>query len=117
MWKNETINDRVKTFIDEDRIFYNGIILSELLVGANNVKEFNSIKNNFSGFKFLETNSFIFENASHIGFRLRKVGITVPLTDLIIAAHAVSNNLILITGDPHFKLIKKKVEINLEFFT
>jgi predicted nucleic acid-binding protein len=113
--KNETINERVKTYIDEDKIFYNGIILGELLVGTNNEKEFNSIKNNFSGFKLLETNSTIFEKASYIGFKLRKTGITVPLTDLIIAAHAVSNNLSLMTADPHFKLIKKTENIKLEF--
>ncbi len=114
--KDNEIIDFVSPLIDEDRISYNGIILSELLVGANTEKEFRLIKENFSGFKHLETDTFIFEKASQIGFRLRKGGITIPLTDLIIAAHCIHYGQTIVTADLHFKLINKKQKLKLKFF-
>jgi len=114
---NTEINDFVSHLIDEDKISYNGIILSELLVGANNEKEFRFIKENFSGFKHLETDNHIFEKAARIGFRLRREGITIPITDLIIAAHCIHYGLTIVTADLHFNLIRKKQELDLKFFS
>ena len=114
--KNKVVNDFVLPLIDEDRIHYNGIILSELLIGATTEKEFNFLKSNFDGFKYLETDKNIFKKASRVGFRLRREGITIPLTDLIIAAHCIHYDLTIITTDPHFKLINKKLNLKLKFF-
>jgi len=112
---NKAVIDFVLPLIDKDKIYFNGIILSELLIGANNEKEFALIKNNFSGFKLLETHNTIFEKASEIGFRLRRAGITIPLTDLIIAAHCIHHDLTIITSDPHFKLVNKQIKLKLKF--
>lgn len=114
--KNKVVNDFVLPLIDEDRIHYNGIILSELLIGTTTKKEFNFLKSNFDGFKYLETDKNIFKKASRVGFRLRREGITIPLTDLIIAAHCIHYDLKIITTDPHFKLINKKLNLKLKFF-
>lgn len=115
--RNNKIINFVSPLIDEDRIAYSGIILSELLVGANNQKEFKFINDNFSGFKYLETDINIFERASQLGFRLRKGGISIPLTDLIIAAHCIHHKLTLVTADSHFKQIKKKHTFDLKFIS
>lgn len=113
--KSRAVNDFVLPLINEDRIYYNGIVLSELLIGANNEKEFSFIRDNFAGFKYLETARSTFEKASLIGSRLRKVGITIPLTDLIIAAHCLQYDLTLLTADPHFKFVNKKMKFKVEF--
>lgn len=113
--KNRAVRDFVLPLIDEDRIYYNGIILSELLIGATNKKEFSFLKSNFAGFNHLETGKPIFEKASQIGFRLRRDGITIPLTDLIIAAHCIHYGLTIVTADPHFKLVNKKLKLKLKF--
>lgn len=115
--KFKNIIDLVSRLIDEDRIYYNGIIMSELLIGASNTKEFSFLQSNFEGFKHLDTDKSIFEKAAHFGFQLRRKGITVPLTDLIISAHAIKHSLILVTSDPHFKLIHKQLKLKLEFFS
>jgi predicted nucleic acid-binding protein len=114
--KNNKMIDFVCPLIDEDRVAYNGVILSELLVGANNQKEFKFINDNFSGFKYLETDIQIYEKASQLGFRLRKGGISIPLTDLIITAHCIHHKLTLVTADSHFKQIKKMQKLDLKFF-
>lgn len=113
--KNKTICDLTAGLIDEGTIFYNGIILSELLVGALNEKELETVENNFDGFEYLELSREIFEKTSHIGFKLRRQGITIPLTDMIIAAHCLYYDLVLITGDEHFKIIHEKLKLKLKF--
>ena len=40
-----------------------------------------------------------------LSFRLRKNGITIPLTDIAIASTAMDNNLMLVTRDRHFQQI------------
>lgn len=114
--KNKVINDFVIPLIDGDNIFYNGIILSELLVGAINEREFLFLKENFEGFNYLEIGKTIFEKASEIGFRLRRDGITVPITDLVIAAHCIYHDLTIVTIDEHFNLISKKSKLKTRIF-
>ncbi len=113
---NDTVNDFVLPLVEKDIIYYNGIILSELLIGASNQKEFSFLENNFKGFKYLETDEKMFSKAAQIGFKLRRKGLTIPLTDLIIAAHALHHDLMLATADPHFNLVNEKIKLNLEFF-
>jgi predicted nucleic acid-binding protein len=115
--KHINIISFISPLIEEDRIYYNGIILSELLIGASNSKEFSFLQSNFEGFRHLDADKIIFEKAAQFGFQLRRKGITVPLTDLIIAAHAIKHSLILVTSDPHFKLLQKHLKLNLEFFS
>jgi len=115
--KNNTINDLVFPLIDEDKIYYNGVILSELLIGATNEKEFSFLESNFEGFRHLETDKTIFSKTAQMGFKLRRKGVILPLTDLIIAAHASHFGLTVVTADPHFKLIEKEVKLDLQFMS
>jgi hypothetical protein len=110
-----TVNDFISSLIDEDKIFYNGIILSELLIGASSPKEFSFLDTNFKGFKYLETDENIFTQAGQMGFKLKRKGLTIPLTDLIIASHGLHHHLTIVTSDPHFALIAKKIKLSLEF--
>ncbi len=113
---NNAVNNFVLPLIEEDKIYYNGIILSELLIGASNQKEFSFLEHNFKGFKYLETDEKIFLKAAQMGFKLRRKGLTIPLTDLIIAAHVLHHDLMLATADPHFDLVNEKIKLDLEFF-
>jgi len=114
---NKTINEFMLPLIEEDKIYYNGVILSELLVGASNEKEFSFLESNFEGFRYLETDKNIFAKTAQMGFKLRRKGLTVPLKDLIITAHAIHEGLTVVTADPHFKLINKKFKLDLEFMS
>lgn len=114
---NEKVRDLLTPLIDEDRIFYNGIILCELLIGALNKKEFDFLTSSFGGFHCLETSNCVFETAGQLGFTLRRKGITVPLSDLVISAHCLVHQLKLFTLDSHFNLIRKHSELVLEEFT
>lgn len=115
--QNNTINNLVLPLIDEDKIYYNGVILSELLVGASNKREFSFLESNFEGFRHLETDKNIFVKTAQMGFMLRRKGLTIPLTDLIIATHASHFGLTVVTADPHFKLIEKEFKLDLQFMS
>lgn len=113
--RNKAICHLMTSLIDEGLIFYNGIILSELLIGALNEKELELLENNFDGFEYLETDKEIFKKSSYMGFKLKRQGITIPLTDIIIAAHCFYNDLTLVTSDEHFKIMHEKLKLKLKF--
>jgi predicted nucleic acid-binding protein len=54
-----------------------------------------------------------YAKAVELQMKLRKKGEPLPATDLIIAAMAVNNNMILITLDKHFQVIRE-VESKLQ---
>ena len=82
-----------------------GIILTELLQGAKIEKEFNSIIESFTALPFLETSLTTWIESGRISFSLRRKGITIPTTDLIIAGLALEHNCSIFTLDPHFAKI------------
>jgi len=115
--KNKKVKEVVLTLLDEDKIFYNGIVIGELLIGAGGIKEYHFIKDNFDGLKYLRADKETFERAAHIGFKLKKEGVTIPFTDLLIASHCTHHHLTILTMDKHFKLIAKKEKLSIQFFT
>jgi predicted nucleic acid-binding protein len=97
--------DLIDTLIDEDRIFVNGIVLAELLVGAGNRVEADRLASAMSGLKFLPGGRDAFLAAGRKGQTLRKKGITVPLSDVIIASDCIDQGLVLIESDKHYAAI------------
>ena len=73
----------------------NCIIQLEILVFTKTQSEYNDILSDFSAFQM----------ASEIGYDLRRRGITIPVSDLVIAASAVVFNSELIHFDKHYKYI------------
>jgi predicted nucleic acid-binding protein len=110
---DKELNDFIDRLIDEDAVYINGIIKSELLIGAKTQKEYDLTRNNLNCFYTLELNDRVFEEISIVGFKLRRKGITVPLSDLIIAVQCFQHQLILIEKDKHFQKIKESLDIDL----
>ena len=84
-----------------------GIIKTELLVHTRTKKEYILLESDFNSIHWFETDSRVYNKASHIGFSLKRKGITIPATDLIIASCALINNSFLLHFDKHFDHIKK----------
>ena len=103
--QDENVKKLIFPLIEEDKIFYNSIIVSELLIGTQTEKEYEFLMQNFDGFNYLETSQEFFKKVAQKGNFLKAKGITIPLTDLIIAVHSVERRLKLITKDRHFELI------------
>ena len=91
--------------IMEDCLFMTGPIVSELLQGVKTEQEYEKLKNSIDAIPYLETTLEDWKEAGNISNKLRKKGITIPLTDIIISAVAISNNAKVYSLDKHFKEI------------
>ncbi len=95
----------VEQLLRSGRAVCSGIILTELLQGAKIEKEFDALLESMVALPFLETTLNTWIEAGRISFKLRRKGITIPVTDLIIASLSLENNCLIVTSDPHFDKI------------
>ena len=96
---------RLENMLIENKVLGAGIILTELLQGAKIKKEFDAILNNYTALPLLEANINTWIMSGKISFDLRRKGITIPTTDLIIGSLALESNSKIFTLDPHFSKI------------
>ena len=95
----------VEGLLRQERAVGTGIVLTELLQGAKIEKEFDAILESMAALPFLETTQNTWIKAGRISFTLRKSGITIPTTDLVIASVALEYDCLIFTLDPHFEKI------------
>jgi len=95
----------IDALIDEDRLALAGIVLAELLQGCRTPKEADTILGKLTGVRFLETRFSTWKQAGELSASLRRKGVTVPLSDLIIAALALEHRCEVYTLDPDFERI------------
>ena len=105
--------------IDKDllagNIYMAGPVISELLQGAKTEKDFRALKNSIDGVPSIETRLSDWQLAGELGFKLRKKGVTIPITDCLIGAIALNNDAAVMTFDRHFDHlpnVKLKEEVN-----
>jgi predicted nucleic acid-binding protein len=103
--------DFIKALVEEDRVYINGIVIAEMLTGAKTPKELDLMYSAFRGLRFLEMGSSIFYKSGQHGFTLKRLGITVPLSDLIIATHCLEHEIVLIASDRHFDVIAEHLPL------
>ncbi len=103
----EKIENLLKEIILADMAAINGIIMTEVLSGISKLKEYEMVSSDFKGFHYLKITEDVFSNASLTGSALRRKGISVPATDLIIASSAIITDCIIYHMDSHFDVIAK----------
>jgi predicted nucleic acid-binding protein len=95
----------IDALIDERELALAGVVLAELLQGCRTPKESQDILDTVTALDFLETTRSVWQGAGDLSASLRRKGITIPLTDLIIAALALEHDCQVYTLDPHFEKI------------
>ncbi len=105
-----TIAEAVAT----DSVAINGLIQVELMAFASSQKDHDNLAADFRAYHWLELGHTQFDLAADLGFRLRQEGFTVPATDLIIAASAISSNATLYHLDAHYDQIAKHSSLKAE---
>ena len=103
--KKTNIVNFIEERIMEDCLFMTGPIVSELLQGVKTEQEYEKLKNSIDAIPYLETTLEDWKEAGNISNKLRRKGITIPLTDIIISAVAISNNAKVYSLDKDFKEI------------
>lgn len=92
-----------------------GVILTEILQGLKNEKEYLKIQESFESFVFLNMSKSTFILAANIFRDLRKRGITIRKTiDCVIAATSIEHNIVLLHNDRDFEPIEKYCGLNVQ---
>jgi predicted nucleic acid-binding protein len=107
----------IKEAIFNDLVSVNGIIIVEVLSGISKVGEFKKVRSDFRGFHHLSLPEEDFFEASSLGSSLRREGVTVPSTDLIIALSAIKAKNSLYHLDNHFDLIAEHSPLEVKNLT
>lgn len=109
------IKARVDTLLDENRASISGFILAELLAGIAGEKDREFIEECFLGLPWLEATRATFMAAGKMGATLRKKGVTVPLSDLLLAALAKAHGLTVLTLDHPAQSLARLLGVQMEW--
>ena len=95
----------LKSLLRERKVIMVGMVMAEILQGVKSPKEANLVEQNLAKLPYLDITRDIWVTAGKISASLRSAGNTIPLSDLIIAAIAISGNHEIFTIDQHFNKI------------
>ena len=95
-------SEELRRLIQKGVLVITGPVVFELLQGAKNKKDMELIKEVTRGLPLLDVTHEIWLSAGDLYFDLRRKGITIPPSDVLLAAIAIDNNLALFTIDNHF---------------
>jgi predicted nucleic acid-binding protein len=94
---------QLKEHIKEREVVMVGMVLAETLQGIRTKKEARRVKENLKKLPYLEVTWDAWEKAGELSRDLRRRGITIPLSDMIIASLAIVEGCEVLTVDPHFQ--------------
>jgi predicted nucleic acid-binding protein len=102
-----SVKRAVREGLEGGLLAVNGIIRVEVVGFARDAASRSQLEQAFASFLQLDLEAAEFELAVDLGFQLRRRGVTVPTTDLIIGASAIRENAELLHDDAHFDEIAK----------
>ena len=112
----QVVKDRIDDLLKENTIITSGMIKLEILGGTKTSKEFQRLKTRLDALYTVETDTSLWEEAYGLAFKLRRKGVTVPYTDILIAACAQKVEATVLHADAHFDLMSKQVGLRVESF-
>jgi len=110
------VKERISQLLRDHIVLTNGMIKLELLGGVRTEKEFRRLKARLDALDEVEVTVSVWERACAMAFDLRRKGITVPYTDILIAACALKTESALVHADAHFDLMANHIGLKVESF-
>lgn len=110
------IKARIALLLGENRVLTTGIIRLELLGGTRSEAEYARLKKHLSGLESIETDEPLWDMACEIGFKLKRKGITVPYTDILISSCALAKDCSVLHADKHFDILAEHIGLQCESF-
>lgn len=89
----------------EGQVAITGLVMTELLQGAKQKREFDAILDSILALPFLDATLSTWIEAGRLSYSLRKKGVTIPTTDVVLASLAKENQCLLFSLDSHFDRI------------
>ena len=82
-----------------------GVVIYELFQGIRSKKESEALREAFRSLHYIEMDKGLWLSAAQISASLRKKGVTIPSSDIQIAALALKHRLVILTVDQHFRQV------------
>jgi predicted nucleic acid-binding protein len=112
----EPVKDRVAELLREAKVVTVGIIRLELLAGTRSRNEYHRLRQRLGALDVIPSDEEAWDQASELAFDLRRGGLTVPCTDILIAACALRAGATVVHADRHFDLMADPVGLKVESF-
>jgi len=108
------VKERIDLLLRDGVVITTGIIKLEIIGGARTQNEFQRLKSRFNALDDIGTDDSIWQRACELGFKLRRKGVTIPHTDILIAACALQSGSIIVHADTHFDLMARHAGIKVD---
>jgi len=100
---NGVVGDIVSNLIRDDKAYLTGPIIAELLHGVRGKQEASQLNLLFTTIPYVKVSQDDWIKTGNTLLKLRQKGLSIPLTDVLIASIAVKNKLTVLTLDKHFQ--------------
>lgn len=100
------LSESLERLIEEDRAALCGIAIAEIRQGLRTNEE-HGVLELFEMLPYLETAREDFEQAGELLVGVRRRGVTIPVTDALIATLAIRHGIPLLENDKHFGAVKR----------
>ena len=110
------IKERIEQLLVESEIAICGMIALELLGGTRSEKEYFRLKSRLDALHYIDTDKALWDLSSQLAFDLKRKGMSIPYSDIVIAASALKEKAILVHADSHFDSIADHTDLRMESF-
>ena len=111
-----TVKERIDYLLRENAFITTGMVKLEILGGTKTETEFQRLKRRLDALDSIELDTPLWEKSYDLAFKLRRKGITVPYTYILIASCALKTESTVVHADDHFDLIASHSELMVESF-
>lgn len=101
--KNQKIKTHVSNLIKSQRACLAGVVMAELFHGVKTEQEVELLNETMGALDYFETKRSTWEKTGKILRNLRLKGVTLPLSDVLLATIAEENGCEILTSDNHFE--------------
>jgi hypothetical protein len=111
-----SIKQKIDDLLKENLVVTTPPIKLELLGGVNSEKEFEHLKKRLEALQTVGITDAHWTEAAHLAFHLRRRGLTLPYTGVLLSAVAIREEIVLLHADAHFNLIAKHSDLKTKSF-
>ena len=113
---NQSLRERIDALLAADQVATTGMVRLELLGGARSQREWDQLSEFLQALHPLPVSEEQWQEAAKMGFQLRRQGVSVPFTDLLISAVAIKSGAVMLHRDRHFDFIASSLPLQVESY-
>ena len=104
---SKEVKEKIEILLGEDCAAISGIIKLELLSGTRNDREYHELSEDLESLHYIPTDEEVWRCSYRLSRDIKKQGLSIPATDLLIASVAITAGCEMMHLDKHFTLLAK----------